>query len=88
MQESMSRPEIASDHERFQIVAKEAAALSSAVTLWEEYVAAQNGLKAAKAFLKEYETDEEMSEMAREEIADFDAQLIDIEKRLMVRSYT
>jgi len=81
----MSRPEVASDNERFQMLAKESAALLGAVTLWDEYQTAQAALVEARAFLKESEGDEEMAAMAREEIAEGEATCEGLETKLMVR---
>ncbi len=63
----MSRPDLASDYERLQALAKERASLEDIVSLYRLYREAQQGIDEARALLEEA-NEPEMEALAREEV--------------------
>jgi peptide chain release factor 1 len=91
LQQRMAQPEVASDADEFQRVAKAAAELEPAVSLFREVGSLEEQLEAARRFFKEESTalgdgkgDAEMVEMAREEVAELEAKLAKAESDLRV----
>jgi protein subunit release factor A len=79
MQERMSDPAVASDPDKFQIVAKQASKLEGIVDKYDDYKSTTEALHDTRAMLKESEEDEEMAEMVRAEIEE-------LEEKVAVRS--
>ena len=72
----MGQPEIAADPNKFQELAKEASKLQSVVDVFNSFQAKTEALVDTRALLKESETeDEDLAEMAREEIVELEAAL-------------
>ena len=63
----MAQPELATDHARLQELAKEQATMEELVSLFRGYKATRKELEEAQALLEE-SADEELREMAREEL--------------------
>jgi peptide chain release factor 1 len=93
LQGRMAQPDVASDADEFQRVAKAAAELEPAVALYREVGALEAALEAARRFFKEESAalgdgkeggDAEMVEMAREEVAELEAKLERAEGALRV----
>ena len=68
----MSTPEVTSNAERFQAIAKEAAKLEDAVSYFKQWQDTNSSLRDTQAMLRECEggQEAEMAEMAREEITE------------------
>lgn len=91
LQGRMAQPDVASDADEFQRVAKAAAELEPAVSLFREIGSLEQQLEAARSFFKEESTalgdgkgDADMVEMAREEVAELEAKLTKAESDLRV----
>lgn len=84
LQEQMAQPDIASDPEAFQRLAKETSALEGGVASYNEYLAAQAAVAETRAMLRDCDDDPEMAEMARDEIEELQGKLKALEERLMV----
>ncbi|MCJ7491221.1 MAG: PCRF domain-containing protein, partial [Dehalococcoidia bacterium] len=63
----MARPELTSDYERLQALAKERASLGDIVSLYRRYLVTEQGIADARAVLEEAH-DPEMEALAREEM--------------------
>jgi protein subunit release factor A len=75
VQGMMGQPEVASDPAKFQLLAKEASALQDTVDKYTQYKDAQEAIVDTKQLLKECQDDEEMAEMARDEIDSLDKKI-------------
>jgi peptide chain release factor 1 len=91
LQARMAQPDVASDADEFQRVAKAAAELEPAVSLFREIGSLEEQLEAARRFFKEESTalgdgkgDADMVEMAREEVAELEQKLEKAESDLRV----
>ena len=67
VQELLENPEVVTNHERVQGLAKERASLQSLVSLYERYIVVLKQLQDARALLKD-STDDEIKDLAQEEI--------------------
>ena len=75
VQDMMSRPEVASNPDKFKEVAKEAAKLEHTVDAYRAYDATLRTLRETEEMLRECEgNDEEMAEMARAEVSELQPQ--------------
>jgi hypothetical protein len=75
VKELMGKPEIASDPDKFQELAMEAAKLQSAVESFQKYTDTMALIVDTRNMLRECEgQDEDMAEMARQEIEELEAQ--------------
>jgi peptide chain release factor 1 len=74
----LQQPEIANDMERYRALTREHAEVSEIATLYARYLQREQDLASAR----EMESDPEMAEMAREEIASLDAELPQLEDDL------
>ena len=74
LNEQMATPEIASDLKRLQVLAQERTSLEDLVTRYREYKAAAKSLEEVKAMRLEG-LDEEMDELAKQEVESLEAQL-------------
>lgn len=64
----MAQPEVASNPETFQRLAKEASSLESVVNSYDSYKSTLSAIEDTNALLKESSDDPEMAEMAEEEL--------------------
>ncbi|MFZ0390594.1 MAG: peptide chain release factor 1 [Calditrichia bacterium] len=79
--EKMSRPEVAGDHEKYARLAKEYSDLEPVVKKGREYLQVTRQILQTTQMLED-ETDEEMVELAREELAQLEEQAEFLEKKL------
>ena len=79
----LGEPGVANDQNLYRKLMKEQAELTPIVDKYNEYKAAKEGIEDSLAILDE-ETDEEMREMAKEELNDCKARLGDIENELKI----
>lgn len=77
----MAKPEFASDYERMQRLAREHSQLGEIVRIGAEYRKLQVALDQARALVEESDEDE-MIQLAREEIASAEARITELEARL------
>lgn len=80
----LADPEITTDPEEFQRVAKARSSLEDVVNAYQEWKAAQTELAGAKQILKEAGGDPEMKEMAASEVEELGAELERLETRLKI----
>jgi peptide chain release factor 1 len=79
--ELMARPEIATDHERVQALAKERASIDGLVSLYREYRDLSQQMEDARAILHE-STDDGLKAMAQEEMETLQGRREQTEERL------
>ena len=79
--EEMAKPEVANDYERLQKLAREHSQLGEIVRIGAEYRKLQEALDQARAIVEESDEDE-MIELAREEIAAAEARIAELEAKL------
>lgn len=79
----LAEPTIASNQERYRKLMKEEADLSEIVTTYKEYKAAKEGIETSLSMLDE-ETDEEMKELAKEELNDCREKAAVMEQKLKI----
>ena len=79
----LSEPEIANDQARYQRLMKEEADLAPVVAKYKEYKECKAGIEDSLAMLDE-ESDEEMRELAKEELNDCKSRLESLEKELQI----
>jgi peptide chain release factor 1 len=79
----LAEPTIASNQERYRKLMKEEADLSEIVTVYKEYKAAKDGIEESLMLLDE-ETDEEMKELAKEELNDCKEKVAQTEQKLKI----
>src|SRR5450759_416911 len=79
--EQMADPAVAGDYERVQKLAREHSQLGEIVRIGDEYRRVQEALSQARAIVGEG-ADEEMLEMAREEIVTSEARIAELEAKL------
>ena len=79
--ELMARPEIATDHERIQALAKERASIENLVSLYREYRDVSQQIEDARAIIHD-STDEELKAMAQEELETLQGRRAQTEERL------
>lgn len=80
----LADPEVATDPDEFQQVAKSRASLEETVTTFELWKAAQQQLAEARLIAKEAAADPELQEMANQEAAELVASTEQLERRLKV----
>ena len=83
VRELLESPEIATDHEKVQGLAKERASLQSLVSLYERYVVVLKQLEDAKALLKD-SSEEEIKNLAQEEIDSLDESKGTLEQEMRI----
>lgn len=79
----LNQPDITNDQKKFKALMKEQTDLSVIVEKYKEYKAAKEGIEESLALLEE-ETDEEMKELAKEELADCKDKLAECEEQLKI----
>ncbi|MDO8615381.1 MAG: peptide chain release factor 1 [Dehalococcoidia bacterium] len=81
LSEEMARPEVASDYDRLQVLAREHSALQQIANIAREYRRARDSLAQARAIVDEG-GDAEFVELARQEIERDEARIQELEARL------
>ena len=81
IQDELNQSSVVSDQERFRRLMKEQSELGSIAEKYQEYKATKNAIEESLAILDE-ENDEEMRELAKEELSDCRARLETIEGEL------
>jgi peptide chain release factor 1 len=79
----LAEPTIAGNQERYRKLMKEEADLSEIVAVYKEYKAAKDGIEESLALLNE-ESDEEMKELAKEELNECKEKVARTEQRLKI----
>lgn len=79
----LAEPTIASNQERYRKLMKEEADLSELVMTYKEYKAANDGIESSLMMLEE-ETEEEMKELAKEELNDCKEKAAAMEQKLKI----
>jgi peptide chain release factor 1 len=79
--EEMARPEVVNDYERLQKIAREHSQLGEIVRIGDEYEKVKESLEGAHAILNEV-NDDEMVELAREEIEMGERRVAELEAKL------
>ena len=79
--DELSDSEVANNPERYRKLMKEQADLSPLVDKYEEYKATQTGIEDSLAMLEE-EKDEEMRELAKEELSECKSRLEELEQEI------
>lgn len=79
----LAEPGVAGNQERYRKLMKEEADLSEIVTVYKQYKEAQAGIEESLAMLDD-ESDEEMRELAKEELADCKEKVADLEQKLKI----
>ncbi len=82
LEEQLSDPEIISDQKRMRKVSKEYKDLKEIVSVYHEYKEVLGNMDTAKEMLKD--EDEDMREMAKEEITAAEAQVTELEEKIKV----
>jgi peptide chain release factor 1 len=77
----MSRPDLASDYERLQTLAKERASLEDIVSLYRRYRETQQGIEDARGLLEEAH-DPDMESLAREELERLNGNKEELEREI------
>jgi len=79
----IARPEVATDSDKLRRLAQERAGIENLVSIYRGYKKTQQSLEETRQLLKE-ESDEDMREMARQEIESLEARLEELEEALKV----
>lgn len=79
----LSEPDVANDPKRFQKLMKEQSDLTPIVEAYKEYKQCKQNIEDSLAMLQE-ESDEEMRELAKEELNDSKARVEELEKELKI----
>ena len=79
----LSEPDVANDSKRFQKLMKEQAELTPIVEAYEEYKQSKQNIEDSLAMLEE-ESDEEMRELAKEELNESKAKVEELEETLKI----
>ncbi len=79
----LSEPDVANDSRRFQKLMKEQSELLPIVEAYKQYKAAKQGIEDALAMIEE-ESDEEMKELAKEELAESREKEKELSERLKI----
>ena len=77
----MAQPEVAADHERLQILAKEQAGISDLVAIYRDYKDTTRTLEETRAMLHDG-LDDEMAALAKEELESLEARLESLTQEL------
>ena len=80
---TLSEPDVANDAQRFQKLMKEQSDLTPIVDAYKEYKQCKQNIEDALVMLDE-ESDEEMREMAKEELNDSKARVAELEDKLKI----
>jgi peptide chain release factor 1 len=83
IEDEMMNPSVVNDQNRYKKIRKEHSDLSEIVAKYKEYKATQNSIEESLAMLEE-ESDEEMRELAKEELNDCKQLITKIEEELKV----
>lgn len=83
LQAELSNPEVINDQKRFRKLMKEQNDLAPLVEAYQAYKAANQNVEDSLAILEE-ETDEEMRELAKEEIAENKKQIEELEQQIKI----
>src|SRR5881275_3331512 len=83
IENEMARPEIASDHEKVTLLAREQRTMRDIVTAYEAYRRARQEMESAREMLR-HEKDPDMQEYLRSEERRASAQLAELDERLKV----
>lgn len=83
IEQEMMNPEIVNDQERFKKLRKEQSDLSDIVEKYKEYKATQEGIDESLQMLEE-ESDDEIRELAKEELNSCKQKLTEIEEELKI----
>ena len=79
----LSEPDVANDPVRFRKLMKEQSDLTPIVNAYKEYKQCKQNIEDSLALLEE-ESDEEMRELAKEELNDSKARVEELEKELKI----
>ena len=79
----LSEPDVANDNNRFRKLMKEQSDLAPIVEAYKEYKQAKQNIEESLAMLEE-ESDEEMRELAKEELNESKAKVEELENRLKI----
>ena len=79
----LSEPDVANNPERFRKLMKEQSDLTPIVEAYKEYKQCKQNIEVSLAMLDE-ETDEEMKELAKEELNDSKARVEELEQKLKI----
>ena len=79
----LSEPDVANDNARFRALMKEQADLAPIVEAYKQYKSHKQNIEDSLALLDE-ETDEEMKELAKEELNESKAQVEELEQQLKI----
>ena len=79
----LASPEVVSDQARFRNLMKEQSDLTPLVETYTEYKQVQEAIEESRQILEE-ESDEEMRELAREELSDSRKRLEDLDNRIRI----
>ena len=80
---TLSEPDVANDPKRFRKLMKEQSDLQPIVEAYKEYKQCKQNIEDSLAILDE-ESDEEMRELAKEELSDSKAKLGELEQKLKI----
>lgn len=80
----MADPDVASDPNEFQRIAKARSSLEETVTTFDTWKSLQEELKGAREILRESGDDPDLKEMAAQEVADLEERLSHLEERLKI----
>src|ERR1044071_5599188 len=83
LSKQLGDPELLADQQRYPKVTKQHRDLEEVVAKYREFRAIEQGIQDSKEML-EVETDEEMLELARAELADLEAKRAKVEEELKV----
>ena len=83
LMDELNAPEVVANQENFRKLMKEQNDLAPIVETFQEYRAHQNNIQESLAMLEE-ESDEELRELAKQELADSKEELVRLEERLKV----
>lgn len=79
----LNEPDVVNDQNRFRRLTKEQSDLAPIVEAYKEYKSAKNGIEESLSILDE-ETDEDMRELAKEELSDCKAKVEELEEKLKI----
>lgn len=83
IEEEIARPEVATDPNQLQKLAKERAGLEDVVNMYREYEATSKSIEETESMLDD-DLDDDMREMVKQEIDDLQTKIIEIEEDLKV----
>lgn len=68
LQEQLAKPEVASDHKKCQVLAKELSCISPVIRLYKEYKRVEKKILEAEEIIKDKKHDEQFKQLAKEEV--------------------